>query len=618
MVQKMEQESVIQKLSTVLKNIPADWLNLTTHRLDIYNESLAKTQFLGRFEELIEKDNLQAYALNDLPTAFDYIRLGHPLSCLLEWSIAGLNNLPAEHVISFGSKTAPILAILRKNLFEQKNTRILYKDSLPIFFNSEKLRKVYGYSFTLQEIDETDAINDFEGSTVIISQNNKLSDFQANSNIDFTINILDELGSILIVNGKQNGHYISEIQHVRRRETIAMTPINSLRGLQVITGGQLKQVDPTQKANNKERVLASIREITETRINPAVASSGLSIQYAILMGLIDDAFEKHKGKTIKIIVPPNCYGGTNDQARRVAACIEGVEITDLPVDGGNDMVQSIEQVLEQTAKEDAVPYIIAEIPTNPRVEVPDLIALKVALSKNRKTKNGTPAVEPVFILDQTFCPNIHFLGDGEILSSVRALSYASGSKFPSGGKCTAGYCVANLKAEPLMQKIVQHLTICDNEATALQYEILSAQLPSMNKRIQDAYINTREFVNFIKETLPEAKINFVSEELAKEGFTPSVFSLDLPTKGNTDEEREAYKRALNHKLIKLMINEIPNESKYCVSYGQLKGCYWTIPATSTQGTTKEGDKDYIARVALSADMNLNKHKEVFSAFVSNI
>ena len=544
--------------------------------------------------------------------------MGHPLSCLLEWSIAGLNNLPAEHVISFGSKTAPILAILRKNLFEQKNTRILYKDSLPIFFNSEKLRKVYGYSFTLQEIDETDAINDFEGSTVIISQKNKLSDFQANSNIDFTINILDELGSILIVNGKQNGHYISEIQHVRRRETIAMTPINALRGLQIITGGQLKQVDPTQKANNKERVLASIREITETRINPAVASSGLSIQYAILMGLIDDAFEKHKGKTIKIIVPPNCYGGTNDQARRVAACIEGVEITDLPVDGGNDMVQSIEQVLEQTAKEDAVPYIIAEIPTNPRVEVPDLIALKVALSKNRKTKNGTPAVEPVFILDQTFCPNIHFLGDGEILSSVRALSYASGSKFPSGGKCTAGYCVANLKAEPLMQKIVQHLTICDNEATALQYEILSAQLPSMNKRIHDAYVNTREFVNFIKETLPEAKINFVSEELAKEGFTPSVFSLDLPTKGNTDEEREAYKRALNHKLIKLMINEIPNESKYCVSYGQLKGCYWTIPATSTQGTTKEGDKDYIARVALSADMDLNKHKEVFSAFVSNI
>ena len=88
MAQAMEEESEIQKLGTVLKNIPADWLNLTTHRLDIYNESLAKTQFLEGFEELIEKNNLQASALKKLPTAFDYIRLGHPLSCVLEWSLS--------------------------------------------------------------------------------------------------------------------------------------------------------------------------------------------------------------------------------------------------------------------------------------------------------------------------------------------------------------------------------------------------------------------------------------------------------------------------------------------------------------------------------------------------
>jgi hypothetical protein len=59
------------------------------------------------------------------------------------------------------------------------------------------------------------------------------------------------------------------------------------------------------------------------------------------------------------------------------------------------------------------------------------------------------------------------------------------------------------------------------------------------------------------------------------------FSLDLLTKGDTPEERESHKRALNLKLINLMITEIPTESKFCVSYSQLKGCYWTIPATST-------------------------------------
>ena len=63
-----------------------------------------------------------------------------------------------------------------------------------------------------------------------------------------------------------------------------------------------------------------------------------------------------------------------------------------------------------------------------------------------------------------------------------------------------------------------------------------------------------------------------------------------------------------------MITEIPDQSKHCVSYGQLKGCYWTIPATSTQGTTKEGDKDYIVRVAVSPDIDLSLHKKVFTDF----
>jgi hypothetical protein len=97
-----------------------------------------------------------------------------------------------------------------------------------------------------------------------------------------------------------------------------------------------------------------------------------------------------------------------------------------------------------------------------------------------------------------------------------------------------------------------------------------------------------------------------------------VFSLDLPTKGVTDEEREIYKRKLNLRLINLMISQIPNESKFCVSYGQLKGSYWTVPATSTQGTTKEGDKDYIVRVSIAPSINIELHKKVFMEFVAEI
>jgi cystathionine beta-lyase/cystathionine gamma-synthase len=613
----MQNNNTLHYIKEVVANIPADWLNLTTHRLDIYDEKLAKTQFLKEFEKLFANHNTETITLSKLPTAYDYIRLGHPLSSVLEWTIAKLNNVPAVNVISFSSQTIPVLAVLRKNLFEKKNTQIIYTGELPAYFDVETLKRVYGYQFELKQVNNVTEIPEFNGSTIFISQQNEMGKIDLHPKIDFFISIHPQWGSILLVNGKQNENYISEIQHVRRRETIAMTPANCFSALQQLIGASATTEENNLEAN-KASVIASINKITGTSKNALLGSSGLSIQYAIMMGLIDDALEKHPGKAIHIVVPPNCYGGTNDQARRVAACLDNVEVVDLPVDGNHNMVESTNIVLEQAAAADAIPFIIAEIPTNPRVEVPDLLKLRNVLSQPRKTATGNVTIDPVFILDQTFCPNVQFLAEDGTFATIRSISYVSGSKFPSGGKCTAGYCVANKKAETLLDKIEKHLILCDNEATALQVEILAKQIPSMNQRIKDAYKNTRELVNFIKETLPTAKINFVSEALANEGFTPSVFSLDLPTKGNTDEEREAYKRALNQKLIDMMISEIPNESKYCVSYGQLKGCYWTIPATSTQGTTKEDDKDYIARVSVSPDLDLELHKKVFLNFVKQI
>ncbi|TXE07781.1 cystathionine beta-synthase [Gelidibacter salicanalis] len=613
----MKANTALVYIKEVLKNMPSDWVTLTTHRLDIYNEDLAKTEFLQEFENLYHENISDAAALRQLPTAYDYIRLGHPLSCILEWGIAQKNGINAKNVISFSSQTMPIYAILRMNALEHKNTRILYQNELPEAFNASDLKTIYGYSFDLVKVGDAAEVEDFNGSTIYLSHQNEIGNLHLYKNIDFHLHLYGDLGSVLVVNTEKNAGYISAIQHVRRRETIAMTPTNTLAALQAfVEASQFNNNSET--TTHKSQVLESIKAITNSPTTAVVASSGLSMQYAIMMGLVHEALEQHKGKDIKFIVPPNCYGGTNDQARRVADSLEHVTVVDLPVDGDNDMVQSIETILAEIAHQDAIPYIIAEIPTNPRVEVPNLEDLRAVLSKKRSTATGSAAVDPVFILDQTFCPNVHFLGEGAILSSVRALSYASGSKFPSGGKCTAGYCVGNTLTQGLMTKIERHLILCDNEATPLQYELLAEQLPSMKKRIKEAYINTRDFVDFIKKTLPEAKLNFVSDDLAEQGFTPSVFSLGLPTKGATDDEQEAYKRALNLKLINLMITEIPDESKFCVSYGQLKGSYWTVPATSTQGTTKEGDKDYIVRVSLSPNLDMERHKKVFREFVASI
>ena len=614
----MKNEEMLKCLKNVLDNIPKNWLADTTHRLNLYDEKLAKIQFLEHFEVLINDSNYEHSALENLPTAFDYIRLGHPLSCLLEWSIGRRYNLKAENIISFSSKTVPVMAILRENLLNNKNTQINYIGEVPEFLEKGILEKVYGYTFELNKINSIDEIPNFKGSSVFISNQTKISDINLINRVDFCVSWCAELGSILLVNGEANESYISNVQHVRRRETIAMTPADCLVALNSLIYDTSLSTIKVHNSIFIKQVNDSILDITNTKIQPQVGSSGLSVQYGIMMGLIHYAIEKHKEKDIKLIVPTNCYGGTNDQARRIANCIENVEVIDLDVDNGIDMAENIEVILNEIANEDSIAFIIAEIPTNPRVEVPNLTKLREVLTKKRKTRNNFTAVEPVFILDQTFCPNIPFLEEDSLFSNVMAISYVSGSKFPSGGLCTSGYCVSNKKAEILMAKIGTHLKICDNNATEYQLEILAKQLPSMNKRIYDAYKNTRRFVEFINSVLPDAKINFVSEELANEGFTPSVFSLDLPSIGNSIKEKETYKRELNLKLINLMIEKISEESKFCVSYGQLKGCYWTIPATSTQGTTKEENKDYIVRVALSPKMDVKRHEEIFVEFIKSI
>ena len=392
----MEANKMQNFIKDVLDQIPTGWLSLTTHRLDIYDEKLAKTQFLEQFEILFNNNNSKTSALNKLPTAYDYIRLGHPLSCVLEWAIAKVHQLKPKNVISFSSKTIPILAILRKNSIANKNTLIIYTGELPTFFDADLLHRIYGYTFDVKHVEDASEISEFNGSTIFISQQDKISTVDLTPNIDFFINLHAQLGSILIVNGEQNESYISEIQHVRRRETIAMTPANCYAALKLLIGQSSFDTQKNTIETNKKRVLDAIATITGATTKPVIGSSGLSIQYAIMMGLIHNALENHSGKAIKFIVPPNCYGGTNDQARRVAACIDTVEVVDLPVDGANDMIQSIATVLDEIAKEDAIPFIIAEIPTNPRVEVPNLIQLKAVLSAVRKTATGENAIDTLF------------------------------------------------------------------------------------------------------------------------------------------------------------------------------------------------------------------------------
>ena len=143
---------MLNYLKNVLENMPSGWLSTTTHRLDIYDEKLAKTEFLEQFKLLYNKNIADTSALDNLPTAYDYIRLGHPLSCILEWAIAYLHDKKTENIISFSSQTIPVLAILRNNLLENKNTQIRYVGELPDCFDAEKFPAI---SFKSSAVKET-------------------------------------------------------------------------------------------------------------------------------------------------------------------------------------------------------------------------------------------------------------------------------------------------------------------------------------------------------------------------------------------------------------------------------------------------------------------------------
>lgn len=615
-------KELFESIGKLLNHIPESWVELTTHRLDIYDEKLAKSEFLSHFQDLLLSERYSSEALESLPTAYDYIRLGHQLSSVLEWVLAKLNNVPADQVITFASSTMPILAILRRDALKRTVTHVYHDLESSPLLDEERLRSIYGYQFDVKKVADSSEIPEHPQETVLfVTESPYQTPLAKHVNIDATINRHPQFGAVIVIHKSpaldpQVEQTIKEVQHVRRRETVAMTPPGALKVLHEIVRGVASDVELIQ-GNNLQIVHQCVQDNTGSSILPIVASSGLAIQYAIMMGLVENAITEHPNKPIALILPPNCYGGTNDQARRIANLIPNTDIVDLLVDGGHGLVSSLEIVLKQVASNNGVPIVLAEIPTNPRVEVPDMSELARVLNKPRKTTENEDAIKPAFMVDQTFCPNVKLLGQGSLLANVKVISYSSGSKFPSGGRCVAGYCAANNIASEIQKLISKHLTLSDNGAEPHQINTLAENMPSMPERIKKAYQNTLEFINHIKRVLPDAKINFVSDELTQQGFTPSVFSLDLPTLGETKEQREEYKRRLNEKLISFMIKRLPDICKHCVSYGQLKGSYWTVPATSTQGTTKETDKDYIVRIAMAPDIDLVKLSESFTEFFKN-
>ena len=103
------------------------------------------------------------------------------------------------------------------------------------------------------------------------------------------------------------------------------------------------------------------------------------------------------------------------------------------------MTHSLERLLDVAATSDVIPYVLVEIPTNPRVEVPDVEHLGGVAQTPY-----TPGAMPFHQYSSSIKLSVPMCALAEkIMADGKTLAYVSGSKFPSGGRCTAGFVTAN-------------------------------------------------------------------------------------------------------------------------------------------------------------------------------
>ena len=107
--------------------------------------------------------------------------------------------------------------MLRENALANKNTQIVYTDTLPVAFNTELLQRVYGYIFELKKVDKASDITEFNGSTIYISEQETIDTIELNPCIDFYVNHNAQLGSVILVNGEHNNNYVSAIQTCKKK-----------------------------------------------------------------------------------------------------------------------------------------------------------------------------------------------------------------------------------------------------------------------------------------------------------------------------------------------------------------------------------------------------------------
>ena len=120
----MEDNKTLNYLKDVLKNMPTDWLSITTHRLDIYNERLAKTQFIDQLVESLTLDIIHVLQDNVVDMkANSFLRdLGITIECIKSLIKRDFGQHHPMHIITDSLLSCPAIVVPNANIINVTNS----------------------------------------------------------------------------------------------------------------------------------------------------------------------------------------------------------------------------------------------------------------------------------------------------------------------------------------------------------------------------------------------------------------------------------------------------------------------------------------------------------------
>ena len=568
--------SVIQaNLTQILDNIPDSWLGTTFPNdsrfigCNAFKDEM--TRLLTTNDVSIEKKEL------DKIFPEDYVRLGSPLSNILEVQKAINGGFDSHNVFSFGSSTLPLIAVL----LTSKQQVYVYGRNLFTAKQDTQLKSLFGCEYEFREgLPQAHA----DGSVIWLADDVKAGEA---ANVDA---IVSSDGFLFVLNTNKvqihdinvNGNRTEGIHTIRKRLGAPMpTPdvLSTLQGQPLITA-------PDTTALKQH--LKQLGGVAEAKGEVLLATTGLSAMGALIMACV-----AYGNNSVDLVMCSTAYGGSSQQADILAKSSSMIKHT-FDIQGKSaDVFRSLSSKLEamKSGPKKPLTVIQLEYPTNPDMKDTDITGLEQVILDYQQATGS----KVLLMLDTTFSP-VSQAAKG-LFSQVGVIVFNSLSKSVSGGVTTGGSLVAN--TNPTSQSILalshEYLALLDTGSKPCQLRILSERHAEVEERVASAHANAVLAADALEAGVLKysgfnMEVNFVTKEQIAKAVTPATFSFNLPVPASILGNSQATADFAQN-FVDYLNARYPQGSKPCVSFGQRNSLvYLTVPATSTQGVISDEHK----------------------------